>query len=83
MAYIKKSKNIQARIRKGWTPDKLQNDDDVMEIKIKDRYNEPIINIKVVCDEYEDIKAYKVWIGQDLWADYTVNRQREYEFREV
>ena len=83
MAYAKKSKNIQARIEKGWTSDKLQNDDDFMKIDIKDRYGERIIEIKVICDEWAEVRAYKVYVGNKLWADFTINKKREYEYREV
>ena len=83
MAYTKKSRNIQAVIKKGWTPDKMQNDDDYMTINISDRYGERIVEIKVICEEWEGVKAYKVYIARELWCDFTVNKKREYEYREV
>lgn len=83
MGYVKKSKNIQAHIKKGWTTDKYQNDDNYIDIDIKDRYGSRIVEVKVLCDEWADIRAYKVYIGKELWIDFTINSKREYEYKET
>lgn len=78
-----KMKNINCNISKRWTPTKHQEDDSLMIIDIRDRYGARIIEVKILCEEWYNTQSYRVYVGQDLWADFTVDKNRDYEYREV
>ena len=54
-----------------------------MKMTIRDVNNEPITSIKVLCEEFDNVYSYEVFIDRESYIKFTFNRTtKKYDFPE-